>query len=164
MSRFSRYTYSSSTVGRSLAVAALGAAMLAGPLAPALAQSTAASHRAAKAEARAETVEQRITTLHSELQITPAEETDWKAVAQTMRDNAASMQKLAEDKMKDSSQDMTAVDDLQTYATFAQAHVDNLKKLIGAFQTLYNAMPDAQKKVADEVFAKSRHSDSASAG
>ena len=47
---------------------------------------------------------------------------------------------------------MTAVEDLKTYQKFAQAHVDGLKNLISSFDTLYAAMPDAQKKIADEVF------------
>jgi periplasmic protein CpxP/Spy len=49
---------------------------------------------------------------------------------------------------------MTAVDDLKTYQEFTQAHLDGIKNLISAFETLYNSMPDQQKKNADEVFAK----------
>ena len=52
-------------------------------------------------------------------------------------------------------QSMTAVEDLKTYQKFAQAHVDGLKNLISAFSTLYDAMPDAQKKIADQVFLTS---------
>jgi hypothetical protein len=52
---------------------------------------------------------------------------------------------------------MTAVEDLQTYSQFAQEHVDHLKKLTSVFETLYNAMPSEQRKVADEVFARSQH-------
>jgi hypothetical protein len=50
---------------------------------------------------------------------------------------------------------MSAVDDLNTYEKFAQAHVDGLKNLISSFKTLYTAMPDAQKKNADQVFKTS---------
>jgi periplasmic protein CpxP/Spy len=50
---------------------------------------------------------------------------------------------------------MSAVEDLKTYQKFAQAHVDGLKNLISAFGTLYDAMPDAQKKIADKVFLMS---------
>jgi hypothetical protein len=52
---------------------------------------------------------------------------------------------------------MSAVDDLTTYEKFAQAHVDGLKNLISSFRVLYTAMPDAQKKTADEVFKNSGH-------
>src|SRR5271169_5568794 len=37
---------------------------------------------------KAETVEQRITSLHAALKITPDEETKWNGVAQAMRENA----------------------------------------------------------------------------
>jgi len=50
---------------------------------------------------------------------------------------------------------MTAVDDLKMYQKFAQAHVDGLQNLISSFETLYNSMPDAQKKIADQVFRTS---------
>jgi hypothetical protein len=142
---------------RSLVTALLSATLLASPVA--LAQNSMSRH-AAKAEQREETVEQRITTLHAELKITPAEESDWQAVAQTMRDNATAMEKLAADKASQPAAQMTAVDDLQTYQAFAQAHVDNLKKLTASFQTLYEAMPDAQKKLADQVFQRAHRQDS----
>ncbi len=124
------------------------------PLAPASAQSAMSSH-AAKAEEKADSVEERITDLHASLKITAGEETAWQAVAQTMRDNAAAMEKLASSK-ESKSDTMTAVEDLQTYSDFAQAHVDHLKKLTSAFETLYNAMPAEQKKLADQVFSRSQ--------
>lgn len=45
---------------------------------------------------------------------------------------------------------------------FAQAHVDGLKNLPSAFTTLYDAMPDAQKKNADRVLQTSGHRPAAS--
>ena len=156
---------------RSVAIATLlGATMLASPLTAARADSasTAPSHMtqaaapqkkvAAGAMAtKAETVEQRISSLHTALKITPQEEADWTSVAQAMRENAAAMQKLAADNTVQAPQSMTAVDDLKTYQKFAQAHVDGLKNLTSSFETLYDSMPDAQKKVADQVFQSSRH-------
>jgi len=146
---------------RSAAIAALlGATMLATPL-TAVAQSPAAKTVAAT-ETKGETVEQRITTLHASLNITPAEETQWNGVAQAMRENAAAMDKLVATKRTTPPQNMTAVQDLQSYQQFAQAHVDGLKNLTAAFSTLYDAMPDAQKKVADQVFQTSGHGPAAS--
>ena len=52
-------------------------------------------------------------------------------------------------------QDMTAVQDLELYQKYAQAHVDGLKNLISSFDALYKSMPDDQKKNADEVFRTS---------
>ena len=72
-----------------------------------------------------------------------------------MRENATAMDKLVAEKRTSPPQNMSAVDDLKNYQQFAQAHVDGLKNLSSAFSTLYNAMPDAQKKVADEVFSTS---------
>jgi hypothetical protein len=71
-----------------------------------------------------------------------------------MRENAANMDKLVQAKKGKSAASMTAVDDLQTYQEFAQAHVDGLKNLIPAFKALYDSMPDDQKKNADMVFEK----------
>jgi uncharacterized protein Yka (UPF0111/DUF47 family) len=138
---------------------ALGALLAAAPFAPALAQSNAPadqamSDHATKAEAQADTVDQRIASLHEELKITPAEESDWQQVATTMKDNADAMAKLAADKANQPG--MTAVQDLQTYTDFAQAHVTHLQKLTTAFTKLYGAMPDDQKKLADQVFQQNR--------
>jgi hypothetical protein len=110
------------------------------------------SNRAANEEAKAETVDQRIDSLHSALQITPQEEPKWKIVAQTMHDNAVAMQKLAAETSVQSAQNMTAVDDLKTYEKFARAHVSGLRKLTASFEALYDAMPASQKKIADQVF------------
>jgi protein CpxP len=149
--------------GRSFAFAALmSATMLVSPLAAAnagsaefrLAQAAVPQTHAAQGAttAKGETVEQRIATLHAALKITPDEDAKWNAVAQAMRENASNMDQLVATNRKTAPQDMSAVDDLKLYQTFAQAHVDGLKNLISSFTTLYSAMPDAQKKVADAVF------------
>jgi|HubBroStandDraft_6_1064221.scaffolds.fasta_scaffold471877_3 protein CpxP len=150
---------------RSVAIAALfGAAMLATPLTAAWAQNaplkTAATTEAT--QTKGETVEQRITALHASLKITPAEETQWNGVAQAMRENAAAMDKLVATNRTTAPQNMTAVQDLQSYQQFAQAHVDGLKNLTSAFSTLYDAMPDVQKKSADQVFQTSGRGPTAS--
>jgi hypothetical protein len=104
------------------------------------------------AAAKVETVEERIANLRTALQITAGEEPQWLKVAQVMRENAAAMEKLVADKSAKDVQNMTAVDDLKTYETFAQAHVAGLKNLTAAFEALYNKMPEPQKKIADQVF------------
>jgi hypothetical protein len=101
---------------------------------------------------KGETVEQRIADLHKSLGITADEETNWAAVAQVMRDNDAAQKALVAARTAENRQKVSAVEDLNMYEKFAQAHVDGLKNLISAFQTLYSAMPDAQKAVADGVF------------
>jgi periplasmic protein CpxP/Spy len=152
------------SLARSVAFAALmSAPLVAAPLTLAHAQSTAPTHSTAPsvmnpanapASTKNEGVEQRITQLHSELKITPDQESKWNGVAQAMRDNAANMEKLVAEKRQQGPQNMTAVDDLKTYQEFTQQHLDGLKNLTSAFSSLYDSMSDQQKKNADEVFAK----------
>jgi periplasmic protein CpxP/Spy len=118
---------------------------------------------ATTAETKAETVEQRITNLHTALEITPKEEPKWDHVARVMRDNAAAMQKLIADRDSQDPSTITAVQDLREYEKFAQAHVTGLRKLTASFEALYNAMPAAQKKVADQVFQNFGHHKAAAA-
>jgi hypothetical protein len=154
--------------------ALMGATMLASPMnvaraatadtAVATPQSPAAAGATgiAPADTKSETVEQRITSLHAALKITPAEEKKWDSVAEAMRENATAMDKRVADAHGTAPQEMTAVDDLKQYQKFAQAHVDGLKNLISSFSGLYSMMPPDQKKVADEVFQSSRRQSTAS--
>src|SRR6185312_8096629 len=100
---------------------------------------------AAATSSKPETVEQRITELKAALKITPDQETKWKAVATAMRDSAGMMDKLVKEKRAKMA-NMTAVEDLKTYRDFTQAHLDGLKNVISAFDSLYDSMPAAQKK------------------
>jgi protein CpxP len=171
----SRSTHSPKILARSVAIAALMATtFLVSPVTAVRADSTAGQplHLAQNApvkpaateatETKGETVEQRITNLHAALKITPEEESKWNGVAQAMRENAAAMDKLVASNRATPPQSMSAVDDLKTYQRFAQAHVDGLKNLTSAFSTLYDAMPDAQKKNADQVFQTSGNGSAAS--
>ena len=123
-----------------------------------LAQAAAPQNPAAAGatETKGETVEQRIKDLHTALKITPDQDSKWNEVAQDMRENAAAMDNLIAANRKTPAKNMTAVEDLKMYQKFAQAHVDGLKNLIPSFDKLYAGMPDAQKKIADEVFSSSR--------
>lgn len=169
MSTFSLRIAMPAPLTRSIAIAALmGATILASPLTTAradivgdaaiqLAQAAAPQSPAAKeaTETKGETVEQRITTLHTVLKITPDEDAKWSAVAQAMRENATAMDKLIAETRTTPPQEMTAVDDLKMYQKFSEAHVAGLKNLIASFDALYTAMPDDQKKNADTVFQTS---------
>jgi protein CpxP len=142
-----------------LALATLvGASLTLGSFNLASAQTAATPTDSAKPPAAAaatsnkpETVEQRITTLKAALKVTPDQESKWDGVAKAMRDNAASMDKLVQEK-KGTMANMNAVDDLKTYQEFSQLRLDGLKNLSSAFKTLYDAMPADQKKNADGVF------------
>lgn len=108
--------------------------------------------RPVKSEAdRSASVDRHIADLHTQLKITPAEETLWAAVAQTMRDNANNLD-TAMDKREDANG--SAIDDLNTYGDVVQSHADGIKKLSAVFSTLYASMSNDQKRIADEVFAQ----------
>ncbi len=157
---------------RRLTLATLGASALTAPVA-ALAQPMSPQPMAPMTQAaapahthmahhmsytmRRETLEQRISSLHMALKITPAEEADWAKVADVMRRNEAAMQKMVDESRAQVPHELNAVDDLKTYERFNQAHVDGLKDIIGSFATLYATMPEDQKRVADHVFAKFGH-------
>jgi len=98
-----------------------------------------------------EAVETRIKTLHDKLMITADQEEQWNGVAQAMRDNETSISNLIQQRHQN-AENMTAIDDLQSYEAIAQAHADGLKNVISAFSTLYDNMSDDQKKNADKVF------------
>jgi len=142
---------------RCLAVATfLGMTILANPLlaqanqtATTLAQ-TDAGQPGAKAS-RADRVEARIKQLHDQLKITAAQEPQWNAVAQAMHDDAKAMQSVIAQRRQNRGK-MTAVDDLRSYEEVAETHVAGLKKLIPAFQALYDTMSPEQKKNADAAF------------
>jgi hypothetical protein len=99
-------------------------------------------------------VEQRITELHKQLRITPAQDAQWQQFAQVMRDNARNMDQLMEQRASKVST-MTAPEDLQFYADVSAQHAQDIQKLTVAFQTLYTSFPDDQKKTADVVFRQS---------
>ena len=157
-----------STFSRAITFSVLmGASLLTSPLIARAADSAAAAPGSAQVtpgEAPRETVEQRIAQLHTSLAITPSQEADWNGVTKAMRAHAVVMDKLLADKSNQDPSKLNAVEDLQVYERFAQAHVEGLKALTASFETLYKSMPDAQKKVADQVFQTFGHQASAAHG
>lgn len=123
----------------------------------AVAQTPAPTQAMASADTKRDVaVEKHIKDLHATLKITPAEETQWGAVAATMRDNARDIDQ-AIDKRAANRTNATAVDDLNAYAEIAQAHANGVQKLASAFSALYSVMSDDQKKEANEVFSHRGH-------
>jgi hypothetical protein len=136
-----------------------GGAIAQTPASSASPHASAAASRSATANEDAKrdsAVEKHIKELHDTLKITSAEESQWKVVADTMRQNAKDLDQ-AIDKREANMAGATAIDDLNAYAAIAQAHADNVKKLAGAFSGLYSAMSDDQKKEADRVFSQRGH-------
>lgn len=97
-----------------------------------------------------EQVEVRITKLHGELKITPAQEPAWNNFAQVMRDNAKDMKALLDQRAQRLNK-MTAVSELESHAQMAEAYAVGLRKVVTSFETFYSTMPDDQKKIADKV-------------
>jgi len=146
-----------SSIGRTIAVATVAGSLAFG-IGSASAQTAGSKADPGKPPAAAaatstkpETVEQRITALKAALKITPDQESKWEGVAKAMRENAAAMEKVVQEK-KGKMANMNAVDDLKTYQEFSQVRLDGLKNLISSFKTLYDSMPADQKKNADHVF------------
>jgi hypothetical protein len=96
-------------------------------------------------------VEARITDLRKKLLVTTDQQVLWNDVAQVMRENEKKMREVIEArsvKMKS----MNAVDDLRSYRMITDEHADGMKRLVPAFEALYDKMTPAQQKNADHVF------------
>ncbi len=122
---------------------------------PVLAQPTSAAVSKAAASApdkRVENhVERRIAALRTRLKITLAETPVFDEFAGVMRDNASHMDTLLQQRHATLASG-TAVDDMRSYQGMAQAHVDDLNRLVPAFEKLYDTLSPEQKKLADQSF------------
>ncbi len=68
-----------------------------------------------------------------------------------MREDAQTMDGVFQHRMQ-ALPTMTAPEDMESYATIAQAHAQEMQKLVPAFEALYATMSDSQKHNADLVF------------
>jgi hypothetical protein len=130
------------------------APMTAAPRAPAAAtpgKPMAAADREMSTKEMGERVEAHIKTLHTQLKITPAQQPQWDAFAQVMRDNAGAM-RTRFDQRGTKLTAMNAADNMQSYALVAEQHAQDMQKLATSFSTLYATMSPEQKTTADTVF------------
>lgn len=126
------------------------------PAAPAPMPARRAAQPASAGRARpTDRVEARIGDLHARLKISPAQTPQWDAFAGVMRDNARGMEAAFENRSTGRLK-MNAVENMQSYATLADQHAQDLRRLAPAFAGLYNVMSDDQKRNADEVFRTER--------
>jgi len=121
-----------------------------GAVPPAVTSSSMAGHPVAGKNAQ-ERVEHRINELHAQLRITPTERPQWDQFAEVMHENARDMDQIVIQRVQQ-FQSMDAMPNMQSYEQMAEAHAKHLQKLVTAFKTLYDTMPDEQKRVADQVF------------
>ncbi len=112
----------------------------------------AATEKTEKQIAATEHIGARINELHTKLKITPAQEDQWKKVAETMRENAITMETLIQAR-KDKMGTMNAVEDLKSYRDVSDAHTATITKFITVFEPLYASMSPDQKKSADIIFS-----------
>ena len=96
-------------------------------------------------------VDQRIRTLQSQLGITEMQMPLWSAFAQAMRHNAASTDALFA-RRAGAVAEMSAVNNMHSYAQIARAYADNTERLATAFDSLYASLSEVQKRAADTLF------------
>jgi periplasmic protein CpxP/Spy len=122
--------------------AAMAAAMMDGP---------APRHRAlpllpAQAPAPAPNIEANIAQLHQRLQITPAQEPRFEALANVMRQNA---------RMMPNAPPPTNLDPIQALRFAIQTgeqELVGLKRMLPPLQALYASLSPMQQRIADQVF------------
>jgi hypothetical protein len=93
-------------------------------------------------------VEANIAELRKKLQITPAQEAQFNAVAAVMRDNA----RLEASAPQQPPANASALDDLRAYIKYGELELVGLKKMLPPLEALYATLSPAQKKAADAVF------------
>jgi hypothetical protein len=103
-------------------------------------------------------IEGRIAFLRTELGITDAQRAEWDRVASVMRDNAAKLDRTAQEMRAARSGNATVVDRLEGRARFASVRAEGSHAFADAFKALYATMNDDQKKRADDLFrGRGRH-------
>ena len=93
-------------------------------------------------------VEVNIATLHQRLQITPAQEAPFNAVANVMRENARAEAGAPQQPPAGA----TAIDDLRAYIRYSEVELAGWKKMLPALEALYATLSPTQKKAADATF------------
>ena len=93
----------------------------------------------------------RLNALQAQLHITDAQMPQWKAFAQAMRQNATSTDALFRQRAQ-SVTNMSALDNMKSYAQIARAYADSTQALAEAFEPLYIALNDQQKRTIDSLF------------
>jgi hypothetical protein len=104
--------------------------------------------QAGRAAAPASNVEANIASLRQRLQITPAQEASFNAVANVMRENARAEASAPQQPPASA----TAVDDLRAFIRYSEIELAGLKKMLPALEALYATLSPAQKKTADAIF------------
>jgi protein CpxP len=94
-------------------------------------------------------VDRQIADLKKQLKITPQQEPQFNAFAEVMRNNARDED--SQMRQAGANQRPNAVDALKQAQQMAEMQSNGLKRLVPAFQALYDSLSDPQKKTADQV-------------
>jgi LTXXQ motif family protein len=92
-------------------------------------------------------VEANIASLHQRLQITPAQEAQFNAVANVMRQNAR-----AEASAPQPPANASAVDHLRAEVQYDDMELAGMKRLLPALEALYAVLSPTQRQTADALF------------
>ena len=98
-------------------------------------------------------IDAQIADLQKKLRITPAQQPQFDAFAQVMRQNAQQMDTVMA--QQEQNPKRTAVEDLRASVQQAEAEAEGLKRLLPALQSLYDSLPDQQKRLADSILVQS---------
>jgi len=93
-------------------------------------------------------VEANIASLHQRLQITPAQEASFNAVANALRANARAEATAPHEPPANAS----AVDELRAEIQYDEIELTGLKKLLPVLEALYASLSPAQRQAADMAF------------
>jgi hypothetical protein len=93
-------------------------------------------------------VEANIASLHQRLQITPAQEAPFGAVANVLRGNARAEASVPHQPPANAS----AVDDLRAEIQYDEVELAGLKRLLPALEALYASLSPAQRQAANAAF------------
>jgi periplasmic protein CpxP/Spy len=101
--------------------------------------------------------ERQIADLQKKLHITAAQQPQFDAFAQVMRENAQALDAMM--RQQEQNRSTNAVEALRASAQFAEAEAEGLKRLVPALQSLYDSLPDQQKRLADSVMVQPAQGD-----
>jgi hypothetical protein len=100
--------------------------------------------------------ESQIKQLKDSLAITEDQTVLWNNLVQVMRENAADMDAITKDKAEN-DKTMNAVERVNFHRQITEAHLNQLKKFIPAFEAFYASMSDEQKTTTDAIFLTGKH-------
>lgn len=103
-----------------------------------------------------EYTEAQIKQLQGSLNITAVQEPFWNNLTQVMRENAKDMDALNKERAENTDP-MNAVEHMKFHSKITQAHLDQMNKLIGPFETFYDSLSDDQKKITDTTFRTGKY-------